>query len=88
MLLEILKKVLCLMLFLIVNMFKSSEYILAGPLDPMNCDSIPYWSVTEGWVDKENATRFSFEETKIFEKPKNSLGWISCREIKYKDSFD
>jgi hypothetical protein len=66
-------------------MDKEDRYLLSGPLD--DSSDFQYWNTAKGWVCREKATLFSFEETEDFERPPEALGWIKYQEMGYKDYF-
>jgi hypothetical protein len=66
-------------------MFKGDKYLLCGPLGE-NGD-LQYWSDANGWVERENATLFSLEETQEFKMPSGSFGWIKYQDLGYKHDF-
>jgi hypothetical protein len=66
-------------------MYKGDRYLLCGPLD--DSSDFQYWNTTKGWTCREEATLFSFEETKNFEMPSKSLGWIKYQNLGYNHDF-
>jgi hypothetical protein len=66
-------------------MYRGDRYLLSGPINESS--DFQYWSTAKGWVLREEATLFSFEETEDFERPPEALGWVKYQESGYKNYF-